>query len=288
MWHMNWASQHYGFHYKNFPVGMSAFNAFTPSGMIAATYGHSTAAKFTGSPKWSYMIVDQYGRRYFNESYHAHSSYLYLCYFDPALGSYPRLPSYVIFDEALRTAGEPLSTNEMHGGPFAAKVRKYKYYWSNDQSEEIAKGWIMKANTIQELAKAIIARQGPNPIQDYFSTIKMDPALLVESVKKFNQYAEQGVDPEFGRKNFAAVAKPPFYATEVWPVGPNTQGGPKFNTKLQVVDPWGNPIPRLYKAGELGSIYGERYPNGGGNIAENLGFGRIAGQNAANEKPQRA
>jgi succinate dehydrogenase/fumarate reductase flavoprotein subunit len=277
LWHMNWASQHYGFHYKGFPVGMTAFNAFTQA---------------MSDKPWSFMIVDQYGKRFFNESDHGHSSYLYLCYFDPAKGVYPRLPSYVIFDETLRTAGEPLSTNEMpirddvRPGPFAAKVRKYKYYWSKDQSAEIEKGWIMKADTLDELAKKINERQGPNPIQDYPSNVKMDPAVLKASIETYNKYAQQGHDPEFGRKKFLAVEKPPFYATEVWAVGPNTQGGPKFNTKLQVVDPYGNPIPRLYKAGELGSIYGERYPNGGGNIAEILGFGRIAGQNAAREKPQ--
>jgi len=33
----------------------------------------------------------------------------------------------------------------------------------------------------------------------------------------------------------------------------------------------------------VGSIYGQRYPAAGGNIAEFLAFGRIAGQNAVKE-----
>jgi hypothetical protein len=37
----------------------------------------------------------------------------------------------------------------------------------------------------------------------------------------------------------------------------------------------GGAIPRFYKCGELGSIYGQRY-SGGGNIAELLAFGRNA------------
>jgi acetyl esterase len=49
-----------------------------------------------------------------------------------------------------------------------------------------------------------------------------------------------------------------------------------------VLDPDGRPIPRLYSAGELGSIYGFLY-QGGGNLAECLAFGRIAGANAAAE-----
>ncbi|SCZ26363.1 hypothetical protein SAMN03080610_00937 [Afifella marina DSM 2698] len=60
-------------------------------------------------------------------------------------------------------------------------------------------------------------------------------------------------------------------------------GGPRYDPKGRVIDAFGKPIPKLYKAGELGSMYGERYPAGGGNIAEILAFGRIAGRNAAGE-----
>jgi predicted oxidoreductase len=51
-----------------------------------------------------------------------------------------------------------------------------------------------------------------------------------------------------------------------------------------VLDTDGKPIPRLYAAGELGSIWGYLY-QGACNIGEALVFGRIAGKNAAAEKP---
>ncbi len=262
LWHMNWSSQHYGFHYKNFPA---SFNM----GSIT---------------RQSYMIVDQYGKRFFDDSYNGHSSYQYLIYYDPLKGVYPRIPSYFIFDESVRTMGFPLSPNSGDtGGIISAKTAKYKYFWSNDQSAEVEKGWIMKANSIDELAQAIRGRQGPNDFVDYQSTVKMDPAVLASSVNTFNQNAQQHHDPEFNRRRVAPLSTGPFYATEIWPCGPNTQGGPRFDTKGRVVDVYGNPIPRLYKAGELGSIYGQRYPAGGGNIAEILAFGRIVGQNAAKE-----
>ncbi len=266
LWHLNATAQHYGFHYKNFPVGFPA--------------------QYVPFWKPNYMIVDQYGKRFFDEGYNGHSAYYYFCLYDPVKGSYPRIPSYVIFDESVRTGGYPLSYNTgVAGGIASAKTAKYKYWWSKDQSAEIEKGWIMKADTIDELAKAINARQGPNPIVDYSSNIKMDPAVLAASVNTFNGYAKQGSDPEFGRKKIGAIENGPFYATEVWPCGPNTQGGPRYDTKGRVLDPFGKPIPRLYKAGELGSIYGERYPEGGSNIGEILAFGRIVGQNAAAEPP---
>ena len=62
----------------------------------------------------------------------------------------------------------------------------------------------------------------------------------------------------------------------------NTQGGPRRDEKARIVRPDRTPIPRLYSAGELGSIYGYLY-QGTGNIGECLAFGRIAGRNAAAE-----
>jgi succinate dehydrogenase/fumarate reductase flavoprotein subunit len=239
---------------------------------------------FDTASRGSFMVVDQYGKRFFDDSYNGHSSYLYFCYYDPLKGAYPRLPSFLIFDEAMRLQGKPLSSNSgQAGGITGAKTAKYNYHWSTDQSAEIEKGWIMKADTIADLVKAINARQVPNAMTAYKSSVKMDPANLVKTVDTFNGYARQGADPEFGRKRLAALGNGPFYATEVWPCGPNTQGGPRFNAEGQVLNPYGQPIKRLYKCGELGSIYGERYPGGGGNLSELLAFGRIVGKRVAAE-----
>lgn len=46
----------------------------------------------------------------------------------------------------------------------------------------------------------------------------------------------------------------------------------------------GKTIPRLYGAGELGTMWDPIY-QGACNNAEALVFGRIAGRNAADEKP---
>ena len=92
-------------------------------------------------------------------------------------------------------------------------------------------------------------------------------------------------DGEFGRRlMLAPIAEPPFYAVELSPSMLNTQGGPRRNEKAQIVRPDGTPIPRLYSAGELGSIYSYLY-QGTGNIGECLAFGRIAGRNAVAERP---
>jgi predicted oxidoreductase len=70
----------------------------------------------------------------------------------------------------------------------------------------------------------------------------------------------------------------------MFPTMYNTQGGPRRNAKCQVMDPFDQPIPRLYSAGELGSFWGWMY-NGGGNNAECLCTGQIAARNVVAMKP---
>ena len=47
------------------------------------------------------------------------------------------------------------------------------------------------------------------------------------------------------------------------------------------------PIPRLYAVGEICSVFQFVY-QGGGNLAEGIAFGRVAGRNAAGEHPVRS
>jgi predicted oxidoreductase len=64
----------------------------------------------------------------------------------------------------------------------------------------------------------------------------------------------------------------------------NTQGGPVHNARQQIVDTGGYPIRRLYAAGELGSSFGHLYLSGG-NIAECLVTGQVAGRESAGLLP---
>ena len=52
------------------------------------------------------------------------------------------------------------------------------------------------------------------------------------------------------------------------------------DAEQRIIDVYGKPIPQLYSAGELGSSFGHLYLSGG-NIAECIVTGRIAGRNAA-------
>ena len=98
--------------------------------------------------------------------------------------------------------------------------------------------------------------------------------------------AKKGVDPDFNRSRngLNPIEKAPFYAVAIYPTMYNTQGGPKRNAKCEIVDPFDQPIPRLYSAGEMGSFWGWMY-NGGGNNCECLCTGQIAARNAVAQKP---
>jgi succinate dehydrogenase/fumarate reductase flavoprotein subunit len=76
------------------------------------------------------------------------------------------------------------------------------------------------------------------------------------------------------------IDTPPYYVGEVWPVVSNTQGGPVHNARQQVMNVYGEPIPRLYAAGELGSAFGYLYLSGA-NLSECMVTGKVAGSGAA-------
>lgn len=81
-----------------------------------------------------------------------------------------------------------------------------------------------------------------------------------------------------------AIEGPPYYAIQIWPALINTQGGPRRDKEARVLDADGKPIPRLYAAGEFGSMWGYLYQDST-NLSEALIFGRIAGRNVATNSP---
>lgn len=174
-------------------------------------------------------------------------------------------PMFMVFDHRLFSAGPLYDGHPSHGWTQIVE----RYPWSEDNSAELAKGWVKRADSVAALA----------------AEVGLDAAALADTVARWNRGCEAGQDSEFGRKLMVQpIAEGPFYAIELSPSMLNTQGGPRRNERGQIVRPDGSPIPRLYSAGELGSIYSYLY-QGTGNIGECLAFGRISGRNAAAETP---
>ena len=206
------------------------------------------------------IVVGPDGKRFCNEKYKTRHGKV------PAHGTWKALttpcPMHLIFDQSHMSAGPIYDSHPSHGWTQIV----VQYDWSEDNNAELEKGWITKGDTIPDLA----------------IKIGLDPSALDATIARWNADAASGEDTEFGRTLMLKPlsTKGPYYAVELSPSMLNTQGGPRRNEKAEIVKPDGTPIPRLYSAGELGSIYSYLY-QGTGNIGECLAFGRIAGREAA-------
>lgn len=107
---------------------------------------------------------------------------------------------------------------------------------------------------------------------------------LSKTIAKFNEFARNKKDLEFARAPETLTeftTEGSVYAIKLAPAVLNTQGGPMHDEYARVLDENDQPIKRLYTAGELGGMCANRY-QGGGNLAECLIFGKIAGEHVAN------
>jgi succinate dehydrogenase/fumarate reductase flavoprotein subunit len=249
MWHVHGA---YGFKFPEFPIA----------------FRHRFAGPRNTRQVMPWIVVDKYGSRYQNECPPApqDTGHRAMEIFDPDILTYPRIPSYLIYDEEGRKHG-PIAR------PLA--LGQHMYEWSKDNMAEINKGWILKEDTVEKLALRI-KESGDN--ED-----RMDPQMLEATVSEWNDIVKKGVDP-FRRppKTMMPIKVSPFYAVPVWPMVTTTQGGPQHNANQQVMDVFGKPIPHLYSAGELGSFWSHLYRLGG-NLGDCLSSGLVAGINAARE-----
>ncbi len=131
--------------------------------------------------------------------------------------------------------------------------------------DPVADGWCYTADTLEDLA----------------AQIDVPAEELAQTVEVWNGFCDEGVDKAFYRPSdrITKVATAPYYAMLCTPTLLNTDGGPVRDAQARVCDPYGDPIPNLYSAGEFGSIWGAMY-QGTGNIGECCVFGRIAARNA--------
>lgn len=142
--------------------------------------------------------------------------------------------------------------------------------WSEDNQKEVDKGWLIKADTITELADAI----------------GVDPMNLEDQFLDYQEFCDNGYDPQYHRPNDKMKKLDedgPFYALVLYPTVHHTLGGPLKNAAGEILGLDGLPIPRLYSCGNIGSVYADIFPEGA-DLTEAIVFGQIAGKNAAQKK----
>jgi len=209
------------------------------------------------------LWVNQAGQRFADESFYR--DYLPKTRaWDGTTQTQPNFPPYLIFDSNFREK-YPLGT-------FLPVM-------------DLPEALVSRAETLRELA----------------AKLGVDPDGLEKSVARFNRFASDGIDPDFGRgtypwaammtgdagrpknPNLGPLEKPPFYGLKlaVCSVGVNA-AGLKTNEHAQVLHVRGRPIPGLYAAGNAAAPLdiGAGYQSGLSNLRGLVG-GYLAGRHAA-------
>jgi succinate dehydrogenase/fumarate reductase flavoprotein subunit len=216
------------------------------------------------------IVVDSFGERYAAERTITEDPTRYLFYkegvrFDIERLVYPRIPSWLVFDESIRRTRPVVD------------LRPAGYHgieWGERNEAALEEGWILQSDSVEGLAERI--RDHPD------GRGLMDPETLATTVEGYNDHCERGDPGPLGGdpENMGAVSNPPYYALPQYPGGPNTKGGVMADGERRVLDRDGDPVGNLYSAGEISSAFKFVY-QGGGNLAECIVFGRVAGENAA-------
>lgn len=127
------------------------------------------------------------------------------------------------------------------------------------------------------------------------------PALPA-AIRRFNGFAEEGVDGDFGRgnsvydryygdptlpnPNLAPIDKGPFYAVPVHPGDIGTKGGLVTDGNGRVLREDGEVIAGLYASGNCSAaVMGETYPGPGATIGPAMAFSWAAVNAIAGEAP---
>lgn len=150
-----------------------------------------------------------------------------------------------------------------------------------------------QATSLQRFLDAGYLVRGAN-IRELAAALQIDVEGLHASVLRYNEYAIQGLDPDFGKGQsaynrylgepshtpnpcLAPIEQGPFYAVEVVPGDIGTACGLITDEHARVLGEDGQPIAGLYAAGnDMNSIMGGHYPGPGITLGPGLTFGYLA------------
>ena len=262
--------------------------ALSKAGQIGCFYGYGPLMWQTGSPvfdraratglrvqDWQDLIlVNEAGVRFYDETVPQYLS-----------NNHDAVPNYApghwrnardieynprnFINAALAGTGKPRNG----GGPIWAIFDSQAVLRENWIPEpphvDIDGGYFFSAPTIEDLARSI---------KNKFQREPIEPAVLSETVRRYNGFVDAGEDPDFEKPSPQyKIETPPFYAAWSTPVVHDTRAGLRINARCQVVDLAGEVIPGLYCGGESAGGFAQH------GLARCIVQGRIAGMNAASE-----
>ncbi len=208
------------------------------------------------------ILVNRRGQRFVDEAMNYNALGFALHTFDPHTYEWVNLPYWMVFD-----------SNYM---------RNYRMFTS--LPGDPVPSWAVGADTLEELG----------------AKVGIDGEGLAATVERFNGFARQGHDDDFGRGDntwdrwVGDTAKPgtaaclgeiteaPFYAIRMEAGVNGTCGGPRSNGDAQVLGLDEQPIDGLYVCSNaMASVTAGHYGGGGGTLGPGMTFGFIAGRHAA-------
>ena len=221
---------------------------------------------FVDRPKPGIIAVSKLGRRFVNE---ANSYHDFVAALLRECAQSDEEAAYLICDHtALRRYG--LGFVKPFPVPFEHHIRF---------------GYAMRGRTIEDLARQIV----------------IEPQKLKLTIAEYNDHAQRGEDPLFGKGStaynrflgdsahkpnpcVAPIESAPFYAIKVLPADIGTYAGLKTDRYARVLDAEGRPVTGLYAAGnDAVSIMGDNYPGGGITLGPGMTFGYIAARHLAEQ-----
>jgi succinate dehydrogenase/fumarate reductase flavoprotein subunit len=209
------------------------------------------------------LAIDPTGRRFVNEAtpYHLFGEALFA-----TLRRFPQGTCHLICDDAFI---------EKYG---LGMVRPRRM----NLRAAIEDGYVVTAKTLDDLARRL----------------HIPADTLAATVALHNRFAETGKDEEFGKGEDAyqrnlgdpahgpnpclgSIAKPPFYALELYPGDIGASAGLACDASARVLEADGSPIDGLYACGnDMESIMAGRYPGPGITLGPAMTFGFIAARHA--------
>ena len=173
-------------------------------------------------------------------------------------------------------------------GPYDYRVQelnkqpnKTAYYIYDNQT------YLKKRQLINEMPQT---PSSANSLMELAQTIGSDHKALEEAVTRWNDFltSSEKKDPDFGRvilpAERRAILEPPYFASKMITGINFPAGGFRVNADLQVLNVYGEPIPKLFAVGDCSGGLGPVIGMGGMRITPALTLGRVVGRKIATQK----
>ena len=173
-------------------------------------------------------------------------------------------------------------------GPYDYRVQelnkqpnKTAYYIYDNQT------YLKKRQLINEMPQT---PSSANSLMELAQTIGSDHKALEEAVTRWNDFltSSEKKDPDFGRvilpAERRAILEPPYFASKMITGINFPAGGFRVNADLQVLNVYGEPIPKLVAVGDCSGGLGPVIGMGGMRITPALTLGRVVGRKIATQK----